>query len=884
MSTTPATNPRQSPLPTTASTPMLPPAATHAHPHSHAANAVARTLRTITLAVAAFRPLHCTPRAGAFRGAIMTAMSHIQRTLAAFSAGLALLLACTAAHAQCPPEGWLPGEGYCGADGTVYAMTMWDPDGDGPQTPKVIVGGSFTSICNVAAMNIAMYDPGTDTWSAMGAGLGEAIVNIEVHDLAVQPNGRLIAVGRFSSIDGMSAGSVARWTGSQWLPLGSGVHLNGGVASVNSVVALANGDVVVGGLFNTAGEVPAIGIARWDGDAWSALGSGISPGVGGVSNPQIHDIAIMPNGDLVVGGTFATAGGVSASRIASWNGTEWSALGVGVNGSTIDRLQVMPDGSMLVVGVFTSAGNIPALNVARWSQGAWSTWPGGLPPRYGNCLRLLPNGDLLSGGAGGLARWRAGTWLEEERNTGNTYAVIDLPNGDLIAGGSFTSFEGTGVNAIARRRGTQWTAMCNGINGSVNAMRVLPDGRVVAGGTFSRIDAHTANRLAVWDGTSWHPLDPALSTDSMSDIGDIEALPNGDIVVVGSFSLTNGQFIHGMAKWDGQSWSSLAGASGHRLAALAVLTNGDLVATDVHSVDYPAEGSVYNLGRWDGQTWHVIPGSFGPATTPSYFAYARTLAALPNGGFVIGGNFTSVNNLSQANGVAKWDGSSWSRLGNGLGITPYMPSETVVSALLGLRDGVRIVAGGLFRVPGYAQVGNVSMWNGYTWLPMGTGLNGKVTDFCELSNGDIIATGDDLSIPGNSTPIGIARWNGSQWLPVDGGLRGNTYINRGEALAVLPHGDFFVGGTFRTAGFFTSVNLARYVEPFSCCSADLDNGSMNGVRDHAVTIDDLLFFLTAFEAGDLAVDLDNGTFTGVHDGAVTIDDLLYFLVHFEQGC
>lgn len=54
--------------------------------------------------------------------------------------------------------------------------------------------------------------------------------------------------------------------------------------------------------------------------------------------------------------------------------------------------------------------------------------------------------------------------------------------------------------------------------------------------------------------------------------------------------------------------------------------------------------------------------------------------------------------------------------------------------------------------------------------------------------------------------------------------------------------------------------------------------------DGAVTIDDLLFFLAAFEAGDIAVDLDDGSGTGTPDEAVTVDDLLYFLVRFEGGC
>jgi hypothetical protein len=68
------------------------------------------------------------------------------------------------------------------------------------------------------------------------------------------------------------------------------------------------------------------------------------------------------------------------------------------------------------------------------------------------------------------------------------------------------------------------------------------------------------------------------------------------------------------------------------------------------------------------------------------------------------------------------------------------------------------------------------------------------------------------------------------------------------------------------------------------CPADVDDGTAQGNGDGAVTIDDLLFFLTMFESGNLDADIDNGSGQAVADGAVTIDDLLYFLARFEAGC
>lgn len=71
------------------------------------------------------------------------------------------------------------------------------------------------------------------------------------------------------------------------------------------------------------------------------------------------------------------------------------------------------------------------------------------------------------------------------------------------------------------------------------------------------------------------------------------------------------------------------------------------------------------------------------------------------------------------------------------------------------------------------------------------------------------------------------------------------------------------------------------------CAADVDDDGEYDNRDQpdgAVTIEDLLYFIVAFEAGDISADVDNGSSTGTMDYGVNIDDLLYFLVRFEQGC
>jgi hypothetical protein len=83
---------------------------------------------------------------------------------------------------------------------------------------------------------------------------------------------------------------------------------------VYALTTLPNGDLIAGGNFTTAGGVTASFIDRWNGSAWSALGTGMR----GISTPMVYALTRLPNGDLIAGGNFTTAGGVVAPYIARW--------------------------------------------------------------------------------------------------------------------------------------------------------------------------------------------------------------------------------------------------------------------------------------------------------------------------------------------------------------------------------------------------------------------------------------------------------------------------------------------------------------------------------------------------------------------------------------
>ena len=121
----------------------------------------------------------------------------------------------------------------------------------------------------------------------------------------------------------MPANHIAKWNGSAWSALGSGMEWRR--SALSHALAVSGTNLYAGGEFTTAGGVTANHIAKWDGSAWSALGSGMN-------ERWVYALAVSGT-DLYAGGDFTTAGGVPANYIAKWDGSAWSALGSGMNGT-----------------------------------------------------------------------------------------------------------------------------------------------------------------------------------------------------------------------------------------------------------------------------------------------------------------------------------------------------------------------------------------------------------------------------------------------------------------------------------------------------------------------------------------------------------------------
>lgn len=154
------------------------------------------------------------------------------------------------------------------------------------------------------------------------------------------------------------------------------------------------------------------------------------------------------------------------------------------------------------------------------------------------------------------------------------------------------------------------------------------------------------------------------------------------------------------------------------------------------------------------------------------------VAAVPWGGDVVLAGSVVYWGTSIANYVARWDGSHWQPLGDGL---PAAANALVLYAG-GIAAGTQMFTPALPGTP-HAEV---DFWNGSSWSSLGS-ANGWVTKLVAVGS-DLYAAGSFTSIDGVAAAH-VARWDGSSWHALGAGLPGSVTIK-----SLVAHGSLLVAG------------------------------------------------------------------------------------------
>ena len=694
----------------------------------------------------------------------------------------------------CLPR-WLPTfGGQPGTDGDVEAFAVFD-DGGGPE---LYVAGSFVNAGAVLAPGLAKWD-GT-SWSKVGPELSGPFPSGVVNALVVFDDGggpALHAGGDFTvSTPQGPVNRVGKWDGTSWSKLGAGLD--------DLVEALAVFDDGGGPALHAGGEFTGR-ISNGNGTSWSTVG-------GGVVTAVVHAIVVHDDGGgaaLYAGGTFLFAGGVSARRVAKWDGTGWSGLANGVN----DDVEALASwGSMLYVGGwFTAASGTAANRIARWNGASWSALGSGTNNIvYGLTAFDDGSGDALyatgsfttAGGTtvNNLARWDGASWSAVGGGldgAGFTVAALDDGSGPaLFAGGNYNIAGGVGSNRVAKWDGASWSAFGNGVGYIVSSLAEHDDGNgsaLYAGGFFLSAGGAPMNRIARWDGGSWSALGSGLGGAGFPPPRALISHDDGSgpaLYAGGDFTLAGGVTANRIARWDGASWTPLGSGMNNLVWTLAVYDDGSGPALYAGGYFTTAGGVTVNrIARWDGASWSALGSGMDERV--------MALQVFDDGGgaaLYAGGYFTTAGG-TPASHIAKWDGSSWSPLEDGVA-----GSFARVEALEVFDDGngPELYAAGYFELASGNPTSHIARWDGSSWWPLGSGLNTLVNtlESFDDGNGPALYAGGIFTLAGGMAANRIARWDGSSWSPLDGGSSSTVY-----ALQVFDDGDgpaLYAGGNGQT--------------------------------------------------------------------------------------
>jgi uncharacterized repeat protein (TIGR01451 family)/uncharacterized delta-60 repeat protein len=248
--------------------------------------------------------------------------------------------------------------GQTGPDNLVDCMAL-QPDG------KLLIGGFFTSVNGASFSHLARLDTNGVVDPTFLQGMTGA--DGAVRAISVQPDGKIVIVGDFTDVNRLSRFRVARL-----YPDGSvDTSFNpqaGADASVRALVVQPDSKVLIGGLFQSVAGVARSRVARLNADG--SLDVTFNPGAG--ADDFVNTIALQEDGRILIGGAFLNVNGFGRNRIArlTANGAVDLAFNVGTGANNfVNAIALQPDRKILVAGGFTEFNSAPRYFIARLNNG-----------------------------------------------------------------------------------------------------------------------------------------------------------------------------------------------------------------------------------------------------------------------------------------------------------------------------------------------------------------------------------------------------------------------------------------------------------------------------------------------------------------------------------
>jgi photosystem II stability/assembly factor-like uncharacterized protein len=481
--------------------------------------------------------------------------------------------------------------------------------------PRIFTGGEFAVVSNLVSRGICAWNDSSSQWEPLGWGIEDLRTGYpQVNAILVDPHNpnNIFIAGQFDHVGGLTgAFNVARFNLDRqtWIPMGRGTHAALGRGTVYAL-GWYEGDVYVGGVFDTAGTLPVKNLARWN----TVLGVWEDPG----ANPDGPVYALQQyNVEIYAGGNFTSIGGIASPGIGRSDGTTWSALGGGVNGPVYalatDKSALPP--RLYVGGSFTSVSQADTLvyagSVARWDGAAWSSLGGGIssPGPAGSVRALMNRGKAVY--------------------AGGDFMQVRLPgNGIFFAP----------ARRAAKFDGTTWSEFAGGVDTAVpsgsivNSIARLPGGKIILAGKFSAVGDTAANNIAASYDYHSYPMGSGTEVRFLEQ-PTINALAPAvnDLYVGGYFARAGGKPALGLTRWNkslpANAWTEQPFDSTIRVRCATVNDAGTAYLGC-------ADGRIL-FSTDGGQTWQDLNTGTTADINDIYSAGASTLMAGTQAGEVL---------------------------------------------------------------------------------------------------------------------------------------------------------------------------------------------------------------------------------------------------------
>ena len=448
-----------------------------------------------------------------------------------------------------------------GTDNIVYT-SVTQSDG------KIILGGAFSQY-GVSNNRITRTDMSGSLTAGLGTDFNTGVgFNGSVYMFVTQSDGKILACGGFNTYSGSSQRSITRLNidGTRDTTFNIGTGFNGTVYSLN---VQPDGKIIAVGNFSTYSGSSSNCITRINTNG--THDTSFNPGTGFATTNVVYHSELQPDGKIIAGGPFTLYSGSAQNYITRINtdGTRDTSFNIGTGfNAQVYSLRLQSDGKILVGGDFTTYSGSTQFRITRLnSDGTRDTSfniGSGLNGAAVSFLIqpadqkivTLTNSDIYSGSTiNGIMRLnvdgtRDATFSSPSSNISpqplapNSTAIDS--NGSIYVGSSFTTYSGTTVNRIVKLNpsgaidnsfvlGT--TSSAAGVNSNVRAL-FISSSNIYFGGDFTAY--RPTNRIIRLNTNGTLDSTFAIGEGFNGDVSDLAVLPDDKIVAVGNFTTYSG--------------------------------------------------------------------------------------------------------------------------------------------------------------------------------------------------------------------------------------------------------------------------------------------------------------------------------------------------------